>query len=429
MMRTFIEPDRSIWKELCNRPQLELEFLEGTVRNILLRVKQGGDAALRDLNRQYEGANLQHIEVTPHEIASAASNISPALAKALKTAAVNIEKFHRAQLPDDIKVETQPGVTCWRKTVPLDRVGIYIPGGTAPLFSTVLMLVLPARIAGCKEIVICTPPDKHGTIHPAILYAARQAGAHRIFKVGGAQAIAAMAYGTETIPPVDKIFGPGNQYVTKAKEMVAREGVAIDLPAGPSEVLVWADETANPAFVAADLLSQAEHGTDSQVMLVCNTLNLAEKVTAEVGTQLETLPRKDLAKLSLNNSRAIIFSDANVAADFINTYAPEHLIINTANTLQDAELIRNAGSVFLGNYTPEAAGDYASGTNHTLPTNGFAKVYGGVSAESFMKHITFQHITRGGLEKLGPVIVEMARTEQLEGHARAVSIRLAQQNG
>lgn len=428
-MNLIIEPQPSKWPELCARPQLELDFLEGTVRNILLRVKQGGDAALKEFNRLYDGAETENLEVTLSEIQAAARIITPELKRAIQTASANIEKFHRSQLQQVTKVETLPGVTCWRKAAPLERVGIYVPGGTAPLFSTVLMLAIPARIAGCTETVLCTPPAKDGSVHPAILFAAAHAGVQRIFKAGGAQAIAAMAYGTSSIPAVQKIFGPGNQYVTKAKEMVAREGLAIDLPAGPSELLVWADETANPAFVAADLLSQAEHSTDSQVMLVCNTLNLAEKVTAEVGTQLETLPRKDLAKLSLNNSRAIIFSDANVAADFINTYAPEHLIINTANTLQDAELIRNAGSVFLGNYTPEAAGDYASGTNHTLPTNGFAKVYGGVSAESFMKHITFQHITRGGLEKLGPVIVEMARTEQLEGHARAVSIRLAQQNG
>ncbi len=423
-MRIFKEPARSIWKELCSRPQFDTEFLEGSVRNILLRVKQGGDAALRELSLLYDGAELKEIEVSDTEISSAANLIEPALAEALQTAAANIEKFHRIQLREDVKIETTPGVTCWRKAVPLNRAGIYIPGGTAPLFSTVLMLVIPARIAGCKEIVICTPPDKNGTVNPVILFAARLAGAHRIFKAGGAQAIAAMAYGTETIPAADKIFGPGNQYVTKAKEMVAREGVAIDLPAGPSEVLVWADDTANPAFVATDLLSQAEHGADSQVMLVCSTLSLAERVIAEVSRQLETLPRKDLAAQSLGKSRAVILEDEHAAADFINTYAPEHLIISRANALQDAEQIRNAGSVFIGQFTPEAAGDYASGTNHTLPTNGFAKTYGGVSVESFMKYITYQHITKQGLETLGPVVMKMASAEQLEGHARAVAIRL-----
>lgn len=427
-MRIFKEPARSIWNELCNRPQLDIEFLEGTVRNILLRVRQGGDAALREFSRQYESAELKNIEVSAEEITAAMNSVSPTLAEALQTAAANIEKFHSSQLREDITIETSPGVVCWRKAVPLNRVGIYIPAGTAPLFSTVLMLVIPARIAGCKEIVICTPPDKNSRVNPVIIYAAKVAGAHTIYKAGGAQAIAAMAYGTQTITPVDKIFGPGNQYVTKAKEMVAREGIAIDLPAGPSEVLVWADESASPAFVAADLLSQAEHGVDSQVMLVCNTLSFAERVIAEVKLQLEILPRKDIAKQSLANSRAVILTDENAAVDFINAYAPEHLIINTANAVQAAELIRNAGSVFIGQFTPEAAGDYASGTNHTLPTNGYAKVYGGVSVESFMKYITFQHITREGLEKLGPVIVEMARAEQLEAHARAVSIRLDQSN-
>lgn len=423
-MKIFIEPDRKIWKELCNRPLMELEFLEGTVRNILLRVKQGGDPALREFSRQFDGAVIQNIEVSKDEISEADKAVAPALKEALQMAADNIRKFHHTQLSEIIKVETQPGVTCWRKAVPLKRVGIYIPGGTAPLFSSVLMLAIPARIAGCDEIVLCTPPDKNGDINPVVLYAAKLAGVNRLFKAGGAQAIAAMAYGTETIPAVDKVFGPGNQYVTKAKEMVAREGIAIDLPAGPSEVLVWADESADPIFVASDLLSQAEHGADSQVMLVCKTKAFAEKVIAELNAQLGSLPRKELARQSLNNSRAVIFADDRMAADFINTYAPEHLIINTANALQKAEDIRNAGSVFLGQYTPESAGDYASGTNHTLPTNGYAKTQGGVSVESFMKYITFQHITKQGLETIGPVVMKMARGEQLEGHARAVEIRL-----
>ncbi|GIV36343.1 MAG: histidinol dehydrogenase [Cyclobacteriaceae bacterium] len=423
-MNIFIEPQSSQWPELCARPQLELDFLEGTVRNILLRVKQGGDAALKEFNRLYDGAETENLEVTIPEIQAAAGLIPPALKKAIETASANVEKFHRSQLQPVTKIETQPGVTCWRKAVPLERVGIYVPGGTAPLFSTVLMLAIPARIAGCTETVLCTPPAKDGSIHPAILFAASHAGVRRIFKAGGAQAIGAMAYGTPSIPAVQKIFGPGNQYVTKAKEMVAREGLAIDLPAGPSELLVWADEQANPMFVAADLLSQAEHGTDSQVILVCNTENTALAVINELHKQLQNLPRKSIAEQALKNSRAIVFSRSADALAFINTYAPEHLIINTGNAAQMAEEIKNAGSVFLGNYSPEAAGDYASGTNHTLPTNGYARLYGGVSVESFMKYITFQHITQQGLMRLGETVMEMARAEQLEAHATAISVRL-----
>jgi histidinol dehydrogenase len=423
-MKLFTEPDPSTWHTLCARPQLELEFLESTVRNILLRVKQGGDAALKAFNLQFDGAETHNLQVPREAIEQAESQLPPTLAEAIRLAYANIEKFHHSQLAQVSKVETQPGVTCWRRAVPLQRVGIYIPGGTAPLFSTVLMLAIPARIAGCREIVLCTPPAKDGSVHPAILFAAGLAGVQRVCKAGGAQAIAAMAYGTQTVPAVDKIFGPGNQYVTKAKEMVAREGVAIDLPAGPSEVLVWADEHAHPAFVAADLLSQAEHGADSQVILVCNTPEVAERIMAQVKQQLETLPRKNIAEKALDHSRAIVFSQTDQALAFINTYAPEHLIINTQNAAALAHHITNAGSVFLGNYTPEAAGDYASGTNHTLPTNGYARLYGGVSVESFMKYITFQEITPAGLRALGPAVAEMARAEQLEGHARAVTIRL-----
>ncbi len=423
-MNLIIEPQPSKWPELCARPQLELDFLEGTVRNILLRVKQGGDAALKEFNRLYDGAETENLEVTLSEIQAAARIITPELKRAIQTASANIEKFHRSQLQQVTKVETLPGVTCWRKAAPLERVGIYVPGGTAPLFSTVLMLAIPARIAGCTETVLCTPPAKDGSVHPAILFAAAHAGVQRIFKAGGAQAIAAMAYGTSSIPAVQKIFGPGNQYVTKAKEMVAREGLAIDLPAGPSELLVWADGQANPVFVAADLLSQAEHGPDSQVMLVCNTENTAQAVINELHKQLQNLPRKSIAEQALKNSRAIVFSHSADALAFINTYAPEHLIINTDAAAKMAEEIKNAGSVFLGNYTPEAAGDYASGTNHTLPTNGYARLYGGVSVESFMKYITFQHITPQGLVRLGETVMEMARAEQLEAHALAISVRL-----
>ncbi|MCS6974264.1 MAG: histidinol dehydrogenase [Cyclobacteriaceae bacterium] len=423
-MRIFTEPDRKIWQQLCSRPQLELEFLESTVRNILLRVKKSGDAALREFAKQYDGIELNTLEVSHEERIHAAQSVGAALAQAIQLAASNIEKFHRTQLKQQSPIETMPGVVCWRKAIPLRRVGIYIPGGTAPLFSTVLMLAIPARIAGCDEVILCTPPDKNGKVNPAILYAAELAGVSKIFKTGGAQAIAALAYGTETIPATDKIFGPGNQYVTKAKEMVSREGISIDLPAGPSEVLVWADDTANPAFAAADLLSQAEHGTDSQVMLVCNQNQTAEAILSALEKQLETLPRKEIAEQALMNSRAIIFSRDEDALDFINSYAPEHLIINTRHAESKAGRIRNAGSVFVGPYSPEAAGDYASGTNHTLPTNGFARTFGGVSTESFIKYITFQQITREGIQNLGPAVMEMAQAEHLEGHARAIAIRL-----
>lgn len=428
-MKIFIEPEQKLWPELCQRPQLELEFLESTVRNILVRVQQGGDAALRAFSRQFDNAMISELEVGNEEIRQALAKIPESLAGAIRLAAGNIEKFHRTHLSPVSKIETMPGVICWRKAIPLQRVGIYIPGGTAPLFSTVLMLALPARLAGCTEVILCTPPDTTGNVNPAILFAAHLAGVSRIFKVGGAQAIAAMAYGTESIPQVDKIFGPGNQYVTKAKEMVAREGTAIDLPAGPSEVLVWCDETAVPAFVAADLLSQAEHGIDSQVMLVCNHEKLVQSILTEVNSQLEDLPRKSIAEQALQNSRALILTRTSTALDFINRYAPEHLIINRKDAGEVAEGIRNAGSVFLGNFTPEAAGDYASGTNHTLPTNGFAKAYGGVSVESFLKYITFQHITPQGLQGIGNAVMEMARAEALDGHARAINVRLTKVAG
>ncbi|QOI98316.1 MAG: histidinol dehydrogenase [Flammeovirgaceae bacterium] len=423
-MKLYINPSRDTWPQLCERPQLQLEFLESSVRNILARVKQSGDYALKEFTRQFDNLELENLIVTKAEIQKAATLVEPALKTAVQTAASNVKKFHQAQLPLAIQVETMPGVTCWRKSVPIEKVGIYIPGGTAPLFSTVLMLTIPAALAGCHEIVLVTPPDKQGLIHPAILYAAQLTGVKKIYKVGGAQAIAALAYGTETIPKVNKIFGPGNQYVTKAKQLVNQEGTAIDLPAGPSELLVWADDSAIPEFVAADLLSQAEHGTDSQVMLVTNKSILAEKVFDEIDRQVALLPRMEIAGLALQNSRALVFGNDNEALDFINTYAPEHLIINKRQADELAEKITNAGSVFIGNYTPEAAGDYASGTNHTLPTNGFATTYGGVSVESFLKHITFQKISEEGIRQVGPAVEVMAQAEELIAHKNAITIRL-----
>lgn len=423
-MQTFINPSPKAWAALSQRPQAELEFLENSVRNILERVKRSGDDALRELTRQFDKTELTALQVTEQEVTEAISTLSPDLTRAIQTAAANIEKFHAAQKQSLPVIETMPGVTCWRKAVAIERIGIYIPGGSAPLFSTVLMLGIPAKIAGCNDVILCTPPDATGKINPAILYAANLTGITKIFKVGGAQAIAAMAYGTQSIPNVYKIFGPGNQYVTKAKQLVAQLGIAIDMPAGPSEVLVMADETANPAFVAADLLSQAEHGEDSQVMLVANDEQIRQRIQEEISTQINLLPRKQIAERSLQHSRAVIFTTTNEAIDFINAYAPEHLILNTKDADTLAERVINAGSVFIGNYSPEAIGDYASGTNHTLPTNGYAKASAGVSLESFIRYITFQKLTEDGLRKLGPVVEKMAEAEELTGHKMAVSIRL-----
>lgn len=423
-MNVYKNPAKETWKELVQRPQLELGFLESSVRNILNRVKKSGDQAIRDLTLQFDKVGISDLEVTKEELNEARQNISEELKKAIRTAADNITRFHSAQKRDPLVVETMPGVKCWRKAVPITRVGIYIPGGTAPLFSTVLMLGIPATLAGCSEVVLCTPPAKNGKIHPAILFAAETVGMTRIFKAGGAQAIAAMAYGTETIPNVYKIFGPGNQYVTKAKQLITEEGVAIDMPAGPSEVLVMADETCNPAFVAADLLSQAEHGEDSQVMLVLLDGSKLEAIQQEIDNQVTLLPRKDIARKSLANSRTVIFDDEALAIDFTNEYAPEHLIINTSNAEAIAEQIVNAGSVFIGNFSPEAVGDYASGTNHTLPTNGYAKAYAGVSLESFLKYITYQQLTETGIRNVGPVVEQLAEAEALAAHRRAVTIRL-----
>jgi histidinol dehydrogenase len=423
-MNVFENPGKETWRELVRRPQLELAFLESSVRNILNRVKKSGDEALRDLTLQFDKVDVTDVEVTKEEINEARKAVSPELQTALQVAADNIAKFHSAQKREPMKVDTMNGVTCWRKAVPIIRVGIYIPGGTAPLFSTVLMLGIPARLAGCSEIILCTPPGKDGKVHPAILFAAELVGITKIFKVGGAQAIAAMTYGTETIPNVYKIFGPGNQYVTKAKQLITEEGVAIDMPAGPSEVLVIADETCNPAFVAADLLSQAEHGEDSQVMLVLLDKSKLSPIRDEIDRQLKVLPRQAIAAKSLEYSRTVIFDEEALAIDFTNEYAPEHLIINTSNAGAIAEQIVNAGSVFIGNFSPEAVGDYASGTNHTLPTNGYAKAYAGVSLESFLKYITYQQLSEAGIRNVGPVVETLAEAEQLVAHQRAVSIRL-----
>jgi len=403
---------------------MELAYLDTTVRNIIDRVKKGGDNALLSLTEEFDKTNISSLAVSKTEVDDALTKVDLTLKQAIATAAHNIEKFHAAQKRDVLRMETMPGVSCWRKGVPIESVGIYIPGGTAPLFSTVLMLAIPARLAGCRNIVLCTPPQKEGSLNPAIVFAANLAGVTQLFKVGGAQAIAAMALGTESVPKVYKIFGPGNQYVTKAKQIVSEEGVAIDMPAGPSEVLVVIDETAEPSFVAADLLSQAEHGIDSQVVLVSTREEMIPRVLEEVDKQVAGLPRAHLAKEALKNSLAVSFNNPIDLIDFVNEYAPEHLIIQTRNDEELAEQVINAGSVFLGSFTPESAGDYASGTNHTLPTNGFAKAYSGVSLESFMKYITFQKITQEGLQKIGPVIEEMAAAEQLVAHKEAVSTRL-----
>ena len=423
-MKILIEPGRAQWPALCQRPQLETDFLDGTVRNILTRVKQSGDAALHEFNLHFDKVNLTSLLVPQAEITEATESITDELKAAIKQAAQNIQKFHAAQKREVSKIETMPGVVCWRKAVPIQKVGIYVPGGSAPLFSTVLMLAIPAALAGCEEVVLCTPPDKQGKINPAILFAAQITGVKKIFKVGGAQAIAAMAYGTESIPQVSKIFGPGNQYVTKAKQLVNTEGLAIDMPAGPSEVLVLAENSANPVHVAADLLSQAEHGGDSQVVLVASEKKLVDEVINHIQQQLERLPRKSIAQEALRNSLGIVLESAQSQIDFINQYAPEHLILNTSGCDVIADQIVNAGSIFLGPYSPESVGDYASGTNHTLPTAGYAKAYGGVSLESFTKYITIQKLSPNGLANIANTVIAMAEAEQLQGHANAVKVRL-----
>lgn len=423
-MNIIINPDKSQWTELLKRPVMNTENLFDTVRAIIDRVKAEGDRAVLEYEEKFDKTALAALAVTEAEQEEAETLVSEELKKAIRLAKQNIETFHAAQRFEGRRVETQPGVTCWQKAVAIEKVGLYIPGGTAPLFSTVLMLAVPAKIAGCREIVLCTPPGKDGKVHPAVLFAAKVAGVSRIFKAGGVQAIAAMAYGTESIPKVYKIFGPGNQYVTAAKQLVSLRDVAIDMPAGPSEVEVLADGTANPAFVAADLLSQAEHGVDSQAMLVTTSPELLQAVKKEVERQLALLPRKEIAEKSLANSKLIAVRDMEEAIELTNSYAPEHLIIETADYMSVAGRIVNAGSVFLGSLTPESAGDYASGTNHTLPTNGYAKAYSGVSLDSFIRKITFQEITPEGILAIGPAIEEMAANEHLDAHKNAVTVRL-----
>lgn len=429
-MKKIIYPEKKDWMEILRRPALNTDTLRNTVKEVLDKVKTEGDKAVREYEERFDKVKLDSLGVTETEIAEAEKEVPIELKAAIMLAQKNIHTFHSSQRFEGKKVQTVPGVTCWQKAVAIEKVGLYIPGGTAPLFSTVLMLATPAQIAGCKEIVLCTPPDKEGKVHPAILYAAKLAGVNKIFKAGGVQAIAAMAYGTESVPKVYKIFGPGNQYVTAAKQLVSLRDVAIDMPAGPSEVEVLADETANPIFVAADLLSQAEHGVDSQAILITTSVELQQAVKVEVERQLALLPRKEIAEKSLANSKLIVVDSMAEAIELTNAYAPEHLIIETEDYLSVAERIVNAGSVFLGSLTPESAGDYASGTNHTLPTNGYAKAYSGVSLDSFIRKITFQEIKPEGLNIIGPAIELMAANEQLDAHKNAVSVRLGQlENG
>lgn len=425
-MKVVLNPERSDWAFLLQRPAIDNRVLEATVTEILEAVKTEGDGALIGFAQRFDGIELKALAVTPEEFANADKLLSAELKEAIQTAKANIHQFHKAQYKPEEAIETMPGVLCWRRLVGIEKVGLYIPGGSAPLFSTVLMLGIPAAIAGCKEVVLCTPPDKTGSIHPAILYAATQAGISRVFKTGGAQAIAAMTWGTATIPAVYKIFGPGNQYVTCAKQLVQQSGMAIDMPAGPSEVCVLIDETANASFVAADLLSQAEHGADSQVLLVATDERFVTPVLEELYLQLEKLPRKELAAKALEHSKAIVVNHMAEALELVNEYAPEHLIISCKNSDIMGESVINAGSVFLGNYSPESAGDYASGTNHTLPTNGFAKAYSGVSVDSFVKKITYQKLSREGLHSIASTIIHMAEAEGLQAHAHAVKLRNGQ---
>ncbi len=423
-MQIIKHPKKSEWPKLLQRPAIDSSSLEATVKNILLEVKANGDEALKRFSTIFDKVSSDELKVSEEEIEKAVATVSNELKDAISVAKKNIETFHNKQIASVEKIETMPGVICWRKTVPIEKVGLYIPGGTAPLFSTILMLVIPAGIAGCKEIILCTPPSKDGSIHPALLYTAQLCGITKIYKTGGAQAIAAMAYGTETIPNVYKILGPGNQYVTAAKQLVQKDGVAIDMPAGPSEVCVMADDMANASFVAADLLSQAEHGVDSQVLLVSTSEQMIEDVMKETELQLNELPRKELAAKALENSKAILVSSVDEMIELVNEYAAEHLIISCKDDELIAEKIINAGSIFLGNYSPESVGDYASGTNHTLPTNGYARAYSGVSVDSFVKKITLQKLSKEGLIQIGKAVEVMAETEGLIAHAKAVSIRL-----
>lgn len=424
MMKLFIEPSYKDWSAIVARPSIDATSLQEKVNAIISEVKFNGDAAIKKLTLEFDKVLIDEIKVSSKIIAESENLLTPGLKTAIALAKVNIETFHKCQQQQEARIETMPGVWCWRKSVGIEKVGIYIPGGSAPLFSTVLMLGIPAKMAGCKEIVLCTPPNEKGAIHPAILYAASIVGITSIYRVGGVQAIAAMANGTASIPKVHKIFGPGNQYVTAAKQIIQQAGVAIDMPAGPSEVCVWADENAQPSFVAADLLSQAEHGPDSQVILVAKNVDIVDAIQREIAAQLNDLPRKDIAAKVLENSKAIILKKQDQAIDLINAYAPEHLILAIENAVQIADKIINAGSVFIGSYSPESVGDYASGTNHTLPTNGHAKAYSGVSLDSFVKKITFQQLTERGLMNIAPTVIEMADAEGLQAHSNAVKVRL-----
>ncbi len=423
-MKVVNNPPPRAWKNLLERPTQKFKQTKKIVSPILKKVRKRGDKALRQFSLEYDHVELNELAVSEAEIQSAREQINPALRDAIQVAKENIEKFHSAQRTEPLSVETMPGVRCERRSVPIERVGLYIPGGTAPLFSSVLMLGVPAAIAGCREVILCTPPNRKGRVHPAILYTADLVGIRKIFRVGGAQAVAAMAYGTESIPAVYKIVGPGNQYVTVAKQLVSQHGVAIDIPAGSSEVAVLADASANPSFVAADLLSQAEHGVDSQVVLVSTDAGLVERVQKALREQLADLPRRKIAEQALEGSVALVVPDLATAYALLNEYGAEHLIIATENPRDAIDHIINAGSVFLGHYTPESAGDYASGTNHTLPTNGMAKSYSGVSLDTFVKKITYQEISPEGLRRLGPSVATMAEAEELVAHQRAVTLRL-----
>ena len=424
MIQVFKEPKKKDWPSILARPQFDAAPLEVKVREILMAVKQRGDAAISAYTLAFDKIALSNFKLSASAFDAAEKALTPSLKTAIQLAKVNIEVFHQGQIQKEERIETMPGVWCWRKSVGIEKVGIYIPGGTAPLFSTVLMLGIPAKLAGCKEIILCTPPNEKGEIDPAIIYAASLVGVTAIFTIGGVQAIAALAYGTASVPKVYKIFGPGNQYVTAAKQMIQQEGVAIDMPAGPSEVCVYADETSIASFVAADLLSQAEHGVDSQVILIANSIEIVEQVQKELDMQLVLLPRKELATKALAHSKAIVIENTEEAIAMMNEYAPEHLILSINNAAQVAEKIINAGSIFIGNFSPESVGDYASGTNHTLPTNGFAKAYSGVSMDSFVKKITFQQLTERGLENIAPTVIEMATAEGLQAHSKAVELRV-----
>ncbi|MDY5182300.1 MAG: histidinol dehydrogenase [Prevotella sp.] len=420
-------PKREDWASITERPQLDTSTLNATVSNILGDIKANGDEAVRKYEEMFDHVRLDSLAVSENEIEEAWNSVTAELRQAIELAHANISSFHEAQHFNGVKVETAPGVTCWQKSVPIEKVGLYIPGGTAPLFSTVLMLATPARIAGCREIVLCTPPDRNGNVNPAILVAARFAGVSKIFKTGGVQAIGAMAYGTESVPKVYKIFGPGNQYVMAAKQQVSLHDAAIDMPAGPSEVCVVADNSCDAAFVAADLLSQAEHGIDSQVLLISTSEEFIQKVEREIESQLALLPRKDMAAKALENSKFVLVADDDEAMDLANTYAPEHLILPSDNFDTLAAKVINAGSVFLGRYACESAGDYASGTNHTLPTHGYALAYNGVNLDSYNRKITFQHLTREGVQSIGKAVVVMAENELLEAHANAMRVRMNEQ--